>query len=413
VRLFIVYQCGRIRIIKNGVLLGTAFLDIDAKTNCSGEQGFLGLDFHPNYQSNGEFFVNYTDLSGRTVVSKFTVSGNPDIANTTETMVIRINQPFSNHNGGWIGFGPDGYLYIAMGDGGDANDPAERAQDLVGELLGKMLRIDVNGDDFPADALKNYAIPPDNPFVGITGDDEIWAYGLRNPWRNSFDRETGDLYIADVGQNEWEELDFQPASSDGGENYGWDCTEGLECRASDVGCTCPDASHTLPFHVYLHGGPPCDSITGGYVYRGCAIDGLQGTYFFGEYCRNTIWSLRYDGVTVTEFADRTVELDPPVGAINSPSSFGEDADGELYIVDHGGEIYKLITTDAVVDCNTNLVADACDISRGTSEDMNFDGIPDECLPPIPAMSSVGAVVLVIGLAAAAGFVIHRRRTVPQ
>ncbi len=343
VRIFIVERSGRIKILKDGVLLSSAFLDLAPNLTAGGEQGLLGLAFHPDYQTNGAFFVNYTDTSGRTVVARYGVSADPDVADTTEEILLRIAQPFENHNGGWIGFGPDGYLYIATGDGGDANDPGNRAQDTQSQLLGKMLRIDVDGNDFPGDTLRNYAIPPDNPFVGQVEDDEIWAYGLRNPWRCSFDRQTGDLYIGDVGQDAREEIDFQPAESLGGENYGWRCMEGTACTGLS-GCTCNDASLTLPVHDYVHRPPTCNSVTGGYVYRGSAIPGLAGTYFFAEFCKAQIWSFRMSGGSVVDFQERTSELAPMVDAIQLPSSFGEDAFGELYICDFAdGEVYKIVS----------------------------------------------------------------------
>lgn len=388
-RVFIVEQCGQIKILTGGGILPTPFLNISLKTTCGGEQGLLGLAFHPDYASNGQFFVDYTDLSGTTTIARYTVSANPNVANMSEEKLLTISQPFVNHNGGWIAFGADGYLYIAMGDGGSGNDPDNRGQDITSQLLGKLLRIDVNGDDFPADATKNYAIPSTNPFAGVTGDDEIWAYGLRNPWRNSFDRLTHDLYIADVGQSEVEEIDFQPASSAGGENYGWRCMEGTSCTGL-TGCTCNAPSLIPPIHTYTHAGLNC-SITGGYVYRGCAIPGQEGAYFFADYCSNTIWSFRYDGVNQTEFTDRTVELTPDIGSISSITSFGEDAYGEIYICDQGGEVFKIIPTDTPPDCNNNLLADGCDIAVGTSQDANLDGVPDECVtaPPAPTADPSG------------------------
>ncbi len=310
-RIFIVERPGRIRILdisqEPPVLQATPFLDIQSRIRSGNEQGLLGLAFHPNYATHGRFFVNYTDLANETVVAEYTVSKNPDTANTTEIQLLKIYQPRINHNGGWITFGPDGYLYIAMGDGASGND---YSQDITNNLLGKMLRLDVDGDDFPEDPTKNYGIPADNPFVGVEGDDEIWAYGLRNPWRNAFDRQTGDLYIADVGSSDWEEINFQSAASSGGENYGWWCMEADVCTGWG-GCTCFDESLTDPIHVYSHAGNPyrC-SITGGEVYRGCAIPGLSGTYFFADFCSEQIWSFRYLGSKLTELTDRTFELDP-------------------------------------------------------------------------------------------------------
>jgi len=346
-RLFVVEQrsgtTGRIRVYDmiTKTLLATPFLSISPVSTGS-EQGLLGLAFHPDYQNNGYLFVNYTDSGGTSRVVRYTRStGNPNLADPNSAYaILSLAQPFSNHNGGWIEFGPDGYLYLGFGDGGSANDPGNRAQN-INLLLGKMLRIDIDGDDFPTDATRNYRIPPTNPFAGpIAGSDEIWAYGLRNPWRNSFDRETGDLWIGDVGQGAIEEVNFQPASSTGGENYGWRCMEGLNCTGL-TGCTCNAPTLTMPIHTYSHSGGNC-SITGGYVYRGNEICDLKGTYFFADYCSNQIWSFRLVGGAVTEFQNRTAQLAPGGGlAINTIVSFGEDFWGELYIVDLGGEVFKI------------------------------------------------------------------------
>jgi glucose/arabinose dehydrogenase len=363
-RLFIVEQhTGRIKILNlaDMTINPAPFLDIDGLAG-GNEQGLLGLAFDRDYFENGLFYVNLTISNGTTEIRRYQVSAdNPDIADpASESMVITYTQPFSNHNGGWIGFGPDGYFYLCTGDGGGGNDPGNRAQDITGQRLGKILRIDVHGDDFPADPLRNYAIPPTNPFVGITGDDEIWAYGLRNPWRASFDHLTGDLYLADVGQNQREEINFQPAGSAGGENYGWRIMEGFRCNISNDSLPCNDPSFVPPIHEYSHSGAPDggSSITGGYVYRGPVTE-LQGIYFFADYVSNQIWSFRYDGVTKTEFTNRTAELTPDVGSINSISSFGEDAIGNLYIVDLGGEIFK-------ITCDSPFTADFdsdCDVDR--------------------------------------------------
>jgi glucose/arabinose dehydrogenase len=244
-RAFIVEQhTGRIKILNldDNSLNGTPFLDIDGLAT-GNEQGLLGLAFHPNYAANGYFYVNLTVTGGTTEIRRYQVSADPDIADaSSQTLVMTYGQPFSNHNGGWMGFGPDGYLYISAGDGGSGNDPGNRAQDITDQLLGKLLRIDVDGDEFPGDPNANYAVPPTNPFVGATGDDEIWAFGLRNPWRCSFDGLTGDLYIADVGQGAWEEIDFQSAASAGGENYGWRCMEGSTAPAMDPPWSCPSTN---------------------------------------------------------------------------------------------------------------------------------------------------------------------------
>ena len=386
-RIFIVEQrsgsTGRVRIMNlaDNSLNASPFLSISG-LNTGSEQGLLGLAFHPDYANNGYFFVNYT-RSNTTFVERYTVSaGDPDLADPNSGhVIIRISQPFSNHNGGWIGFGPDGFLYISMGDGGSGGDPGDRAQDITNQLLGKMLRIDVDGDDFPGDPNANYAIPPSNPFVDIIGDDEIWAYGLRNPWRSSFDRTTGDLWIADVGQNAWEEVDFQSAASTGGENYGWRCYEGNQ-PFNTGGCPDPNTM-VFPIHVYGHGSG-C-SISGGYVYRGCDIPDLRGTYFFSDFCTSRLWTFRYDGANVFDFLDRTAELAPGGGlTINSVSSFGEDARGELYICDLGGEIYKVIpeTPPCPADFNGDGVANTLDFldflnaynADEPCADFNRDGI---------------------------------------
>lgn len=344
-RAFVVQQRGLIRVLDltTDTLLAEPFIDLAGHVSQSGnERGLLGMAFHPDYDNNGIFFVNYTAFTGgATVIAQFQVSDDPDIADIDSfVQIMSFSQPFSNHNGGWIGFGPDGYLYIGTGDGGSANDPGNRAQDITNQLLGKMLRINIDDDDFPSDPDANYAIPASNPFVGITGDDEIWALGLRNPWRCSFDSETGDLWIGDVGQNAWEEINFQPAASPGGENYGWRCMEGTHCTGLS-GCTCDDPELTMPVHEFSH-SDGC-SITGGIVYRGAAIPHLRGTYFFSDFCSARLWTFRYDGTNVTEFADRTDEIAPTGGgSIGSVSSFGEDANGELYICDLGGELYRLL-----------------------------------------------------------------------
>ena len=391
-RAFIVEQrsgtTGRIRVLdlNSGTLLATPFLSVPNVTT-GGEQGLLGLAFHPDYQNNGLFYVDYTaaggGAAGHTVVAEYRASppgSNTAIATPVRT-ILTIDQPEENHNGGWIGFGPDGFLYIATGDGGGGGDQhgtIGNGQDLSSNL-GKMLRVDVNGDDFPADTARNYRIPASNPFVGIAGNDEIWAFGLRNPWRNSFDRVTGDLWIGDVGQGSWEEIDFQPAGAAGGRNYGWRCMEGFHCTGW-TGCTCNDTALTLPIHEYGH-GPEC-SLTGGYVYRGCAVPDLAGTYFFGDFCSAKVWSFRYDLVNgKTEFTDRTAELAPGGGlAINTITSFGEDGLGEIYICDQGGEVFKIVPRSIAHDCNNNGRADACDITLGISVDANGDGRPDECCP---------------------------------
>jgi glucose/arabinose dehydrogenase len=285
-RLFVIEKTGNIKIISQEQMLAEPFLDLSRviTPDASTEQGLLGLAFDPNYESNGRFFVNYTDAGGDTVIARYQVSSDPNKADPNSgKILLTIEQPFWNHNGGHMAFGPDGYLYIGMGDGGDGHDPGERAENLT-TLLGKMLRIDVSGED--------YAVPSDNPFSPASGaKTEIWAYGLRNPWKFSFDRLTGDLYIADVGQQYFEEINFQPASSTGGENYGWDTLEGFHCHEPAQGC---EAEGTvLPIIEYDHSEGV--SVTGGYVYRGSQLPSLQGKYFFADFGSGTIWVAQSNG----------------------------------------------------------------------------------------------------------------------
>lgn len=393
-RLFVIEKQGRIRIINNGTLLTTPFLNIDpivgGGTSLSSEQGLLGLAFDPNYASNGYFYVYYTNLAGNIVIARYTRNASdPNLAdNSSAFQIWGFTHPQSNHNCGWMSFGPDGYLYIGVGDGGNSYDqgtghtePGGNAQDTTSNPLGKMHRIDVHGDDFPSDAARNYKIPPTNPFVGTGNDAEIWAYGLRNPWRDSFDRLTGDLWIADVGQDNYEELDFQAAGAAGGRNYGWRCREGVTNTIMfDSFCSNVAPTFTDPIYVYSH-SQGC-AIVGGYVYRGCAIPDLAGTYFFSDNCTSKLWTLKYTVAGgVTNFTDRTTEL-APGGALDiaGVSSFGEDAFGELYICDQmGGEIFKIIPRTMVgTDCNHNNRDDACDIVAGVLHDANHNGIPDEC-----------------------------------
>lgn len=331
-RLFVLEQAGRIRIIEDGVLLPEPFLDITNRVGSSGsEQGLLGLAFHPDYISpggpgEGHFYVNYTDLNGDTHISRFSViSGEPNQADPgSELNYLTVDQPYPNHNGGMLAFGPDGYLYAGLGDGGLAGDPLNAGQDL-GNLLGKLLRLDV---DAQPDV---YTIPPDNPFVGQTeAQPEIWAYGLRNPWRFSFDRLTGDLFVADVGQNMWEEINVQPAGSLGGENYGWRIMEASHCYQSG---TCDQSGLVLPIFEYDH-TQGC-SVTGGYMYRGVDFPEMTGNYLMADYCSGIIWRLFPDG-------DRW-QADIVLDSALIISSFGEDANGELYVTNYTqGAIYRLV-----------------------------------------------------------------------
>ena len=331
-RLFIVEKEGRIQICsKEGVINETPFLDItDRVSNNASERGLLGLTFHPNYDVNGYFYVNYTDAGGDTNVSRFKVSvDNADIADKdSEAILFEVEQPRGNHNAGDLCFGPDGLLYIGLGDGGGAGDLSNYSQTRQ-SFLGKMIRIDVDLGD-------PYSIPSDNPFANDDETlDEIWALGLRNPWRISFDRLTGDLWIADVGQNGYEEISVQPADSKGGENYGWRCFEGTSTFRSNDDCPSASAS-ALPIYEYAHYGLACGgSITGGFVYRGQEFADLQGKYFYAEYCTGEIFT-----VEVGENESVTVErvLEGPVLAW---SSFGEDNEGELYVASIEGSISKI------------------------------------------------------------------------
>lgn len=377
-RIFIVEQPGRVRVLDQSTGNMSVFLDIQSIVLSGGERGLLGLAFHPDYAENGYFYVSYTGSGGVSRIARYSV--NPDNPNAalpgSGQILISINQPFSNHNGGWIGFSPvDGYLYWSMGDGGSGGDPGNRAQNL-NELLGKMIRIDVDGNNGPGGL---YGIPASNPFVGQTGRDEIWAYGLRNAWRCSFDMQTGDLWIADVGQNAWEEINRQRAQSNGGENYGWRCYEG-NAPYNLSGCQ-PSSTMTFPVYVYARSGGNC-SITGGVVYRGVNIPGLEGTYFYGDYCSNRIWSFSYTALNgVTNFTERTAELAFQGGAgVSGLASFGQDAYGEIYICSlFNGRVFKIVPVDGpFVDCNNNGIEDAAEILDGSAQDSNGNGILDEC-----------------------------------
>ena len=369
-RLFITLLGGQIVIYDGGQVLAQPFLDIGALVTSGGERGLLSVTFHPDYRANGLLFVDYTDLNGNTVVARYSVSADPNIVNPASAeILLSIVQPYTNHNGGQLQFGPDGYLYISLGDGGAANDsgdghgltgngqnintvhgsilriypldpavtadsgmgdggsggdPQNHAQTL-GDLLGKMLRIDVDGNP-------PYSIPADNPFINDpVAREEIWALGLRNPWRFSFDRQTGDLFIADVGQSRIEEVNFQPANSTGGENYGWNLMEGSDCYPPSSNCN--SATLTLPILEYDH-SLGC-SITGGYRYRGAANPGLWGVYFYGDYCSGRIWGATEDNAgtwTTEELLDTNLQI----------TAFGEDENGEIYLADFAdGGIYRI------------------------------------------------------------------------
>lgn len=392
-RLFVIEQhTGRVRIIRNGAISGT-FLTV-GPLSTGNEQGLLGIAFHPDYAGNGRVYLSYTRSDATSEIAEYTVSANPDVANpASKRVVLTQSQPYSNHNGGQIHFGPDGYLYIGFGDGGDAGDPQNRAQ-TDSTWLGKILRIDVDGRD----AGKAYAVPPSNPHVGPGNPlDEIWAKGLRNPWRFSFDRGTGDLYIADVGQENWEEVSYQPAGSAGGQNYGWRLMEGKHCYNPGTNCN-PGGTLTLPIFEYRHNagdGNPygCPSalggcsITGGFVYRGRRIPEIQGRYFFADYCSNRIHSFRVVNGAAADCQEHTAALSN-AGTINRITSFGEDAYGELYICDVGGggteqgELYRIVRDVPLPDVDADGVPDASDncpaASNPNQADGDDDGVGDAC-----------------------------------
>jgi glucose/arabinose dehydrogenase len=368
-RLFIVQRSGAIRILNlaTGQLEPNSFLSIPG-VDTAGEGGLLGLAFHPDYANNDKFYVNVTiDNGGQnfqgatspfsTEIREYTVSENPNVANPAHTPILSIVQPQSNHNAGWIGFSPaNGYLYIPTGDGGGSNDRdfdgddqghtpgIGNAQDITNNLLGKIVRIDVDGDDFPADANRNYAIPADNPYVDIEGDDEIWARGLRNPFRNSFDRLTGDLWIGDVGQGQLEEIDLQPVDADPGENFGWRLREG-DIQTPGVGGPIPE-NYRGPVYDYGHGNGSLqgNAVVGGYVYRG-PDPTVQGTYFFADNTSSHRWMM-----DTSNFSVQNVDslLTPNVGSVSGPAAFAEDAVGNMYIVSiNTGSVFR-IATDALL-----------------------------------------------------------------
>jgi glucose/arabinose dehydrogenase len=324
-RLFVVEQTGRIRVIRRGVLQAAPFLDLRSKISTGGERGLLGLAFHPDYSWNGKFYVYYTDRGGAIVIAQYLRSAtNASRAGTTGKTVLRIPHPATNHNGGMLAFGPDRYLYAGIGDGGGSGDANNNAQNL-NSLFGKILRINV-------DTRHAYTVPPTNPYVGRAGHDLIWSYGVRNPWRFSFDRATSDLWIGDVGQNRWEEIDRSKAPNAGRRlNYGWRQLEGNTCFNPSSGCR--RTGKTMPIAVYSH-SLGC-SVTGGYVYRGTAYPDLAGVYLFADYCSGRIWGLDAAGPntqTPVELANTTAMI----------SSFGEDQAGRLYIVDHaGGDVWSI------------------------------------------------------------------------
>lgn len=335
--LWVVEQTGTIKVydLAADAVRRTPFLSINDLVSAGGERGLLSVAFHPDYAANGRFFVNYTDRRGHTQIVEYRAGPDRLVADPASARpILQIDQPASNHNGGTMIFGPDGYLYIGTGDGGRAGDPWGNAQN-PSTLLGKMLRIDVDGGE-------PYGVPADNPFVGRRGArPEIWALGLRNPWKFSFDRATGDLYIADVGQNAWEEIHFQPAGSPGGHNYGWNRMEGTRCYPPNS--RCDPRAFTLPVAEYGH-NLGC-SVTGGYVYRGQAIPGLQGYYLFGDYCTGRIWAMSTAPAASYRDEPGPTPLWPYEELVRTPyriTAFGEDPAGELYVADHGGRVYRLV-----------------------------------------------------------------------
>jgi glucose/arabinose dehydrogenase len=367
-RVFIVQQNGIIRIAdSDGNLQSSAFLNIDPLVQSGGERGLLGLAFHPDYavdgaDGEGKFYLNYTQNGGATVIAEYSVFDfDPNTADPNSARVLMtIAQPFSNHNGGWIGFGPDGYLYISTGDGGSGGDPGNRSASLD-TLLGKMLRIDVDTQDAPLE----YGIPDDNAWAN-DGDantrGEIYHYGLRNAWRCSFDRDTGDFWMADVGQNAWEEINHNVGNT-GGLFYGWRCREGLVQYSTG---SCGVTGWTDPQYVYGH-GEGC-SVTGGYVYRGCALgEEYQGLYFFADYCTGIVWTLDPSDLDGNNLYTRSTQFSAGFGI----TSFGEDEAGEIYYT-RGSAVYKIVNPNAVDD-NDNGIADSCE---GCQADFTGDGMLD-------------------------------------
>lgn len=369
--LYIAEKTGAVRALD--LSTGGLSTPISFTVSTSSERGLLGMAFDPAYLTNGRVYFNSTNLSGATEISRVTVDPALGLADpaapATREVLLTISQPAPNHNAGWIGFSPiDGLLYIATGDGGNSNDTGfghtpgtGNSQDITGNLLGKMLRIDPNGDDFPADTSRNYSIPADNPFIGSAGDDEIWSYGLRNPFRCSFDPVTGDLWIADVGQNAREEINQQPGVSLGGENYGWRLREGtIATPSGGVGGPLPPDG-VDPVYQYLRGFGQFEglSVTGGVVFRG-AGDDLPGLYLFADFVSNNVWSFDPADPAGT-VVNRVAELSPNTGSINSVAAFGTDNANNLYIVDLGGEVFRVYDRTCAGDANSDGQIDTADL----------------------------------------------------
>lgn len=327
-RLFVVQQSGAIRVIKSGSLLTPPFLDVSSLISTGFEQGLLGMAFDPNYASNGRFYISYTNTAGDSRIARYHVSGNPDLAApAADEIILSVDQPEENHNGGMIAFGPDGMLWIALGDGGGGGDPYDNGQSRD-DLLGSLLRIDVS-------AGSGYAIPSGNPYTMAPDRPELWNIGLRNPWRFSFDRSSGDLWIGDVGQSDREEIDVALAANgrSPGANYGWPIREGTICLPPATSCA--SAGFTVPVLEYDH-GLGC-SVAGGYVYRGTLLTGIQGTYFYGDYCGQWVRSFRLVGGAVTEEHEW-----PLLSPGSQVMSFGEDARGELYVLGRAGTVDRIV-----------------------------------------------------------------------
>lgn len=342
-RLFVTEQGGTIKIVQNGIHLATPFLDVSSMITSGGESGLLGLAFHPNYETNGYFYINYTNLSGDTVIDRYSVTANPNIADfSSRHQILTFNQPYGNHNGGDLHFGPqtEGLLYISTGDGGEAGE-AQNLDSLLGNILRIQVGTDGLADDFTKDSERNYAIPPSNPYVGVSGADEIWVSGLRNPWRFSLDRLNGDLYIGDVGEDLFEEFNYQPATSLGGENFGWPCYEGSSIFSSG-GCGTID-QYDFPFFSLEHDIPESNYCTavGGFVYRGPTYNELNGWYFHTDWCDGEFFVSRRLKTNEWE----THSLGTLVGGF-AVTGFGESESGELYIVAWSG-LLQIVGTDGI------------------------------------------------------------------
>lgn len=366
-RLYVLEQwTGRVQLVEGGAVAGLPFLDVSGDFTASGEEGLLGMVFHPAYDHNRRVFVYWNDATGDAVLKEFeALPDGTGVIPGSEIELIRIPKPLPQHNGGTLAFGPDGMLYLTVGDGGGANDPFDNGQNLS-SLMGSVLRLDV-------DSASPYAIPEDNPFVDVIGArGEIWHYGLRNPWRGSFDRELGTFWIGDVGQGSREEINVVPAGTSGA-NFGWPCGEGSTLTGL---CSTLPNGVTLPVHEYDH-NEGC-SVLGGYVYRGSAIPSLDGTYLFADYCTSRVWSFKYNGVGISEFDERTSELLGSAG-FDLLSSFGEDADGELYILRYfSGEVLRIVDAPELADCDNNGVSDPEQIALGEAFDVNGNGLLDSC-----------------------------------